>query len=128
MDEDSKKFTAFLTPIGLMQWTYAAFGLCNVPATFARAMRLLLDGIQNVLSYFDDALIFTYDWSTHLETLNSILSAMATHGFTTRQTKLYIGYEEIEFVGDLSFGKDKQKPEMVKIDKLIKLSTPKTMR
>ncbi|GFN81031.1 polyprotein [Plakobranchus ocellatus] len=127
MDDSSKQYTAFQTPIGLMQWKFMPFGLSNAPATFARTMRLLLDGIPNVISYFDDILIYTQDWMSHLKTLDAVLSRLAKHGFTARPTKMYIGFEEIEFLGHV-VGKGKLRPEIVKVERILKLSTPKTKK
>ncbi|GFO29326.1 reverse transcriptase [Plakobranchus ocellatus] len=127
MDDSSKQYTAFQTPIGLMRWKFMPFGLSNAPATFARTMRLLLDGIPNVISYFDDILIYTQDWISHLKTLDAVLSRLAKHGFTARPTKMYIGFEEIEFLGHV-VGKEKLRPEIVKVERILKLSTPKTKK
>ncbi|GFO50054.1 reverse transcriptase [Plakobranchus ocellatus] len=127
MDDSSKQYTAFQTPIGLMQWKFMPFGLSNAPATFARTMRLLLDGIPNVISYFDDILIYTQDWMSHLKTLDAVLSRLAKHGFTARPTNMYIGFEEIEFLGHV-VGKGKLRPEIVKVERILKLSTPKTKK
>ncbi|GFN97038.1 reverse transcriptase [Plakobranchus ocellatus] len=127
MDDSSKQYTAFQTPIGLMQWKFMPFGLSNAPATFARTMRLLLDGIPNVISYFNDILIYTQDWMSHFKTLDAVLSRLAKHGFTTRPTKMYIGFEEIEFLGHV-VGKGKLRPEIVKVERILKLSTPKTKK
>ncbi|WP_215897206.1 reverse transcriptase family protein, partial [Acinetobacter baumannii] len=36
MADDSKKFTAFVTPDGHFQYNRVSFGLCNAPAIFQR--------------------------------------------------------------------------------------------
>ena len=42
MKEEDKPKTAFITKYGLFQFTRMSFGLCNAPATYARAMQLVL--------------------------------------------------------------------------------------
>jgi hypothetical protein len=47
--------TAFITKYGLFQFTRMSFGLCNAPATYARAMQLVLRGLiwDIVLAFLD---------------------------------------------------------------------------
>ena len=45
LEEQSIKKTAFITPYGLFEHTRMGFGLCNAPATFQRAMNLVLRGL-----------------------------------------------------------------------------------
>jgi len=51
-DEDKPK-TAFTCHCGTYQCTRLPFGLCNAPATFQRAIDMILSGVkwQNVLVY-----------------------------------------------------------------------------
>ncbi|GFS00790.1 transposon Tf2-12 polyprotein [Elysia marginata] len=98
-EEDSKKFTAFQTPLGLMQWTRMPFGLVTAPATFCRRMRLVLGDRQNFLSYFDDTMIHTRSWSGHLTALRTLLSPLRQHGLHVHPAKLSIGFSKTEFLG-----------------------------
>ncbi|GFO17409.1 Pol polyprotein [Plakobranchus ocellatus] len=56
---DSRKYTAFQTPLGLMQWVRMPFELVTAPATFCRLMRLFIGQTPDLLSYFDDTLVLT---------------------------------------------------------------------
>ncbi|GFR75114.1 Pol polyprotein [Elysia marginata] len=66
MYPDSRQFTAFQTPLGLMQWTKKPFRLVNAPATFCHLMRLVLNDKPMLLSYFDDTLLHTRYWEDHV--------------------------------------------------------------
>jgi hypothetical protein len=62
-DRDQKKAT-FTTPLGQYEPMVMNFGLCNVPATFVRAMTRVFWTLQNkypreILIYMDDILIAT---------------------------------------------------------------------
>ena len=43
--EDQRK-TALVTRYGLSEFAWMRFGLCNAPATFSRAMNLVLRGLE----------------------------------------------------------------------------------
>ncbi len=51
--------TAFSTSNGLYEFTVLPFGLVNSPAVFQRLMNLVLAGVENVLVYIDDVIIYS---------------------------------------------------------------------
>jgi len=55
-----RKKTAFTTHAGIYRWLSMPFGLTNAPATFQRALDIILSGIkwQLCLVYLDDVIIF----------------------------------------------------------------------
>ena len=59
LEEDSRRKTAFITKYGRFQHIRMGFGLCNAPATFQRAMNLVLRGLtwSEVLVYLDDVIV-----------------------------------------------------------------------
>ena len=60
-EEGDKEKTAFLTPKGKFQFCYMPFGLMTAGAQYTKLIRLVLEGIQNVVSYIDDVLICSSD-------------------------------------------------------------------
>ena len=62
MSPESKSLTAFLTPNCLFQFIVMPFGLVNAAASFSRLMRRLLDGLDGVVNYIDDILIYSTTW------------------------------------------------------------------
>ncbi|GFN80255.1 polyprotein [Plakobranchus ocellatus] len=71
---DSRKYTAFQTPLGLMQWVRVPFGLVTAPTTFCRLMRLVIGQTPDLLSYFDDTLVFATSWQQHIVALRTLLT------------------------------------------------------
>lgn len=69
-DEHCRK-TAFITKYGLFEHTRMGMGLCNAPATFQRAMQLVLRGLtwRQVLIYLDDIVVLGRNLEDGLENL-----------------------------------------------------------
>ena len=127
MAESSKEFTAFQTPFGLFQWRFMPFGLCNAPATFARLMRMVLGNMKCVLSFFDDVLIYSPDWVSHLETLQCVFTRLRDCGLTVKPAKVEIAQREVFFLGHV-LGRGVQRPTNDKIDKILALKPPTTKK
>ena len=49
MDPDSVKYTAFIAMDEVYEWLVMPFGLVNSTATFSRFMKVMLQGIPNVV-------------------------------------------------------------------------------
>lgn len=123
--EDRHK-TAFQTPLGLFQWVRMPFGLVTAPATFARMMRALqLD--KSAISFFDDVLIYSVEWSEHLKNVNEVLEKLKEAGLTARPKKIFAGFQELEFLGH-RVGQGLLKPEEKKVEKILHIPTPTTKR
>ena len=73
MSERSRAKTAFVTTEGQYQFRFMPFGLVLAGAVFTRMMRKLFSGVENVVSYIDDILIYTQTWFQHLIVLEKVL-------------------------------------------------------
>ena len=71
--DDCKK-TAFITKYGLFEFPRMGFGLCNAPATFARAINLVLNRLnwKIALAFLDDVLILGSTAEKHLDNLRQV--------------------------------------------------------
>ncbi|GFO32859.1 Pol polyprotein [Plakobranchus ocellatus] len=98
---DSRKYTAFQTPLGLMQWVRMPFGLVTAPATFCRLMGLVIGQTPDLLSYFDDTLVFATSWQQHIVALRTLLTLLRRHGLHVNPSKLSIGSSSVEFLGHM---------------------------
>lgn len=127
LTERSKIFTAFQTPLGLMQFVTMPFGLVNAPSTFARLMCRVLGIAPNVQNYFDDILIHHADWDEHLRAVRSVFSKLREAGLTARPSKTLLGYEDIDFLGHV-VGHGMLRPDPGKLNKMIDLQPPRTKK
>ena len=85
-EEDVYK-TAFSSPGGLYKFLRMPFGIVNSSATLMRAMRILLEDMENVEHVVDDILIHNVTWEEHLATLQKLLQRMSAAGLTARHSK-----------------------------------------
>ncbi|GFO36289.1 gypsy retrotransposon integrase 1 [Plakobranchus ocellatus] len=98
---DSRKYTAFQTPLRLMQWVRMPFGLVTPPATFCKLMRLVIGQTPDLLSNFDDTLVFATSWQQHIVALRSLLVLLRRHGLHVNLSKVSIGSSSVEFLGHM---------------------------
>ena len=124
--EDRPK-TAFQAPQGLFQFTRMPFGLVTAPATFARMMRMLdLDKCSS-MNFFDDILTASETWEQHLIDVKKMLECLEKNGLTVRPSKIFAGFQELEFLGHM-VGGGRIKPEKSKVEKILSVPRPSSKK
>ena len=101
LEEESIKKTAFITKYGLFEHTRMGFGLCNAPATFQRAMNLVLRGQTwtEVLVYIDDVIVLGNNFESHANTLWKVFNRMRQYNLKLNPKKCDLLKSEVEFLG-----------------------------
>ena len=123
--EEDKEKTAFLTPEGKFQFRYMPFGLMTAGAQYTKLMRLVLEGIPNVVSYIDDVLIYSANWQEHMETLGKVLERLRAANLGVKPSKCWIGYHSVEFLGhEVGQGTRKACPKL--LEKIAEAPRPTT--
>ena len=99
--EEDKKKTAFLTRYGLFQFLRMPFGLSNAPATFQRAMHLVLAGLiwESVIVYLDDINVMGKTFDQTLANLEIVLKRFRKLGLKLKPRKCALFCTEIKFLG-----------------------------
>jgi transposase InsO family protein len=95
--------TAFLTKFGLFQHEKMAFGLCNAPATFQRAMQQVLSGLlwTKALVYIDDVIVLGDSFGTSIENLREIFNRFLENNLKLKPKKCTLFQKKVEYLGRL---------------------------
>ena len=69
-------FFFFLTMGHHYEFLRMPFGMVNSGMTMTRAVRRLLEGMDNVVDYIDDLLMHTKTWEEHLQVLEELFKRL----------------------------------------------------
>jgi hypothetical protein len=101
MAEEDMDKTAFVTHCGVHRFKRMPFGLCNAPATFQRALDMILSKIKwnYALVYLDDVIIYPKSKEEHLRHLDEILSLLKGAGASLKLKKCHFFQPTVDYLG-----------------------------
>ena len=97
-DRDKTSFTTFL---GTFRFLRMPFGLKNAPATFQRALDIILSGVrwQTCLVYLDDVIVFSRTHAEHLRHLDEVLTLLGRAGLSLKLKKCSFFRTKVDYLG-----------------------------
>ena len=97
--EDRDK-TTFTTHLGTFRHLRTPFGLSNAPATFQRALDIILSGVrwQTCLIYLDDVIIFFKNIKSHLGHVDEILKLLGQAVITLKLKKCELFQPKVDYL------------------------------
>lgn len=103
VDEPSRDYTSFITPMGQYRFTRLPFGLCNAPSQYSRLVQMALDRMPPgfALAYVDDIILHSQNLEEHLSHLEQCVSIHAQFGMRLNPAKCHIFQDEVEYLGHL---------------------------
>ena len=98
--EDREK-TAFVCNEGAYQYKWISCGLTNAPATFQRALDIILSGVkwQSCLIFLDDVIVYSKTVEEHVGHVDRVLRLLRDAGVTLRLPKCRFFRRTVEYLG-----------------------------
>jgi len=130
MDPETRHLAAFVTPIGLFEYTVLPMGIASAPSTFQKTMDIvfkdvLLEGFSFV--YLDDITIASHSWEEHAMHLDKVLTLISNNNLTLRLSKCQFGKTELSLLGHIVNEKGIQ-CDGKKLKALLEYPTPTTSK
>jgi hypothetical protein len=101
VNEDDREKTAFTSHKGLYQFKRMPFGLMTAPATFQRAIDIVLSSVrfQCALTYLDDIVIYSTTLEEHLRDLSRVLKLLKDAGVSLKRAKCSFAAVQVKYLG-----------------------------
>jgi hypothetical protein len=121
--------TSFQTHEGHYELLFMSFGLCNSPSTLQILMNHVFHPFLHhfVLFLFDDILIYSKTWKSHLSHVEQILHLLSHHQLFLKCSKCVFGGLEVEYLGHIA-RKPRVRMDPKKIEALQDWTCPKTIK
>ena len=87
LNKDTIKKTAFVTPMGKYEYLKVPFGLAQAPAYIQNLMNKVLKGLNFMLTYLDDVIIFSETATQHLKHIQIVLTRLKEAKLKCKKSK-----------------------------------------
>ena len=118
VDEESRKFTAFVIATGQFEFNFTPFGLSNSPSVFQRYITYIFKDLIRkgiMLVYLDDIVIIAQNEDEAIRSLEHVLKEAASYSLDINWKKCQLLQKCIEYLGHVvQDGTIKPSPEKVK--------------
>lgn len=130
IEESSIKYTAFVVPTGHYEFLKVPFGLCNSPAVFQKFINAVFKDLiaeKVVLTYMDDLIVPSNDFSQGIKRIELVLQIAAAYGLLINWEKCRFLQTRIEYLGHIVEGGSIQ-PSEYKSKAVTKFSEPRSVK
>lgn len=95
--------TAFRTHDGHYEFLVMPSGLANAPSTFQATMNEIFKPHLRcfVLVFFDNILVYSPSWKTHLEHQEIVLQLLRQHHLVAKHSKCLFGQTTVDYLGHI---------------------------
>jgi transposase InsO family protein len=103
LEEESRKYTAFITHVGVFEFNVLPFGMRNAPSEFQRLMDQALGDLYNdgVFCYIDDIVIYANTPEENLQRTEEVLKRLRDQGLFIQISKCQILQPQVKILGHI---------------------------
>ena len=127
LGKDSRAKTAFVMPFGRYEFLMVPFGLAQAPAYFQSLMNQVLEGLNFMMTYLDDIIIFSNSEEEHLLHLEKVFHQLREAGLKMKQSKCDFFKSQIHYLGHL-ISKNGISPLLDKLDSIKNMPALKCVK
>lgn len=133
VEENSRKFTAFVTYNGHYEFLFTPFGLSVGPPVFQRFINKVYSPLINagiLLVFMDDLIILAKSIEEALKRLRMVLELAAKYGLNIKWKKCQFLHRKIEFLGyEIENGRFRAAPSKTRdVQRFPELKTPRQVQ
>ena len=123
LDPETAKLTTFITPFGRYFMKRLPFGIRSAPEIFMRIVSAILEGIDEVVCYFDDILCQSKSPEDHEKLLELVHKRLKEASLQLNTAKCEYKKSEITFLGHI-VSAEGCRPDPMKIEAIQGLPAP----
>ncbi|MCP4117090.1 MAG: hypothetical protein GY737_17180, partial [Desulfobacteraceae bacterium] len=124
---DDRPKTAFITRKGLFQLRVMSFGFKTAPPFFQRVLSRILRGIENILVYLDDILVYTKTVGDHLKVLRRVFEKLSAAEIKLKLPKCTLLHHRLEYLGHI-LSTEGLSPNPTYIEKCLRTPKPQSRK
>ena len=99
LDSECVKLTTFITRFGHYCFNRLPFGITSAPEIFQFKMNELLEGLEGVVVFMDDILVYGSNMKEHDEPLSKVLHDLKENGLKLNDSKSHYHQRKLKFLG-----------------------------
>lgn len=99
LSTESKPYTTFASHCGLFRFKRLPFGIACAPEIFQRVVSDILRGLEGVMVYIDDILIFGRNQKEHDQRIDRALQRLSNTNLKLNWTKCQIRQSRVKYLG-----------------------------
>ncbi|MEE4246963.1 MAG: RNase H-like domain-containing protein [Kangiellaceae bacterium] len=128
LDPDSFKYTAFVTPDGLLyEFTRVPMGIKCAPSLMCRLIAMLTAESKSRIAYIDDILVMAANFMDMIRELEALFAKLREHGLRITLRKCAFARKEVEYLGFVVSAQG-IKPAPKLVEKIQQFPIPKTLK
>jgi hypothetical protein len=125
LTKDAQEKSGFVTKYGTFTFAVLAFGMCNGPSSYQKAMTNILgDYIGDfVLVFIDDIIVYSRNKDEHIKHLALVMDKIKSSGLKLKFKKCNFMKEKVEYLGHMVTGEGIL-PTSRNVEKIQGMKTP----